>query len=541
MGTFDSYYLPWAKGSVEVQTKQYYESMCGWRLGDMVDVRAFEHGAPTSAHFVLEEDFSLSYSAPDTIVHLHHWEGLFCDFVTAPTSSQAHEASAQLKALWAHPMWRLEAQFRFLDNAKRQAGHQGHLNHLQRTLLASWESYQDDQKNPGMTDRQKAISQFFRRNFDFESKTVEVYWKEILNQHSAYHQNPDQPWPLQAELEIQNKALAAAPPQSRWGVQEDSSRTRYALMFNPTKDDPLAALSKAFDQARIDHVIEIYALKPSLLDDPKARELTEHWLSHLLCSRLFCHDAMKLMCETRIVPSTVLTQEPIPLLSWLTSCMGVYPGAMEALILAKPSLNNIGSLEALLAHEDYASLFKKEIEHLTPDQLMNTTLSDGTPLVLFTLKETLNMAFKNMLSQGLDPNLLVQGRSLLDHALDLPDRGNMNKRLDFFPDGTRIEAPLFSPKNHLILQLLHAGATESADFKQRMPASLSAAYAEFEHLQIQRSLEGHLDLRKIEPQEALESSPKASLEGTSSHPPESLETSSDSTTTSSTLRIKKRL
>lgn len=117
MGTFDTYSLAWGDSLCEVQTSQMDAFMSEWRLGSRVPIQEADpseaHSSWAGAQSLLDPFYCIlefsclpakSSSRQKTIIDrvfvLGHFRGIFCDWATAGSLSQAELLAARQAHLW---------------------------------------------------------------------------------------------------------------------------------------------------------------------------------------------------------------------------------------------------------------------------------------------------------------------------------------------------------------------------------------------------------------------------------------------------------
>ena len=112
MGMFDSFYLQHQDREVEVQSKQFANSLQHIRLGDFIE---FDNATPIGVQGIIE-DFKVNYSdhdAPYLWCVLIILSGCFVDYLICDDKAEAQRATEVMVKLWQQPERQAEALLKF--------------------------------------------------------------------------------------------------------------------------------------------------------------------------------------------------------------------------------------------------------------------------------------------------------------------------------------------------------------------------------------------------------------------------------------------
>lgn len=402
MGLFDSYYLPWADQSAEVQTKEFDPLMRGWSFGSRVPVEDAASDAPDL--WILPEGFSLEsrwgVEGQSRLALLAHWEGLFCDAAVIADEERAPFAERCLRELWENPAWRSEGLSLLLDLSRQQIAHQSELARAQTTLGRAWLSeLEARQARASGAPLSPLLS--FGLNLDFKEKPLEARWSEIFSGAT-----PASLAPLAPHWRAACSPPPPAPPPAidprlvgGWGGSDPELprlRRRPELADLPSAR---AALISSLRFGRLDRAASAVEQWPALASDPAARAELEAWLPKACVSTLFCQGAARLMAAAGVFPEIRPDQGPgVPAIEWLASMSGAPSGAIEALLQAEAPAS-----EALLFHllrRDYLPLLPLALGARSPNAPRD---AQGRSLLDAAVALCSPSALRSVLELGADP------------------------------------------------------------------------------------------------------------------------------------------
>ena len=112
MGMFDSFYLRYQGREVEVQSKQFANSLQNTHLGDFVE---FDNATPIGVQGIVE-DFKVDYGvhdAPYLWCVLIILSGCFVDYLICDDKAEAQRAVEVMVKLWQQPERQADALLKF--------------------------------------------------------------------------------------------------------------------------------------------------------------------------------------------------------------------------------------------------------------------------------------------------------------------------------------------------------------------------------------------------------------------------------------------